>query len=71
LGKKVIVIKSTGNVSNNTLINISDITGKSVFEHQSERFSQLKINMSGESAGLYLIRILNNQNIQTKKIIIH
>ena len=65
-----ISIKSRNEVGNTT-ISIFDINGRKVFNQQIEIHGTARVNISGLSSGLYLIKIESDNLSQTSKLIIN
>ena len=71
LKKGVILIECVDNINKSTLINIFDISGISVFDFKSDMFHQIRIDLSEEPPGTYIVRIVHDKNILTRKIIVN
>ena len=69
-GVFTIVNNSTFSIENSTLL-ITDLTGKTVYKNQTTNNQQrLTIDLSKEKAGLYILKLSNENEIHTRKIII-
>ncbi|MES2285539.1 MAG: T9SS type A sorting domain-containing protein [Bacteroidota bacterium] len=62
---------STGNVSNKTIITVSNIIGKVVFTKELNLTGKETIDLSNEANGSYFVNIKNDKQNSTKKITIN
>jgi hypothetical protein len=51
-------------------ISISNISGKVVYKSCSKNINDLQIDLSGKSAGIYFVRLIFDNKVQTEKLII-
>lgn len=58
------------NVPDNSLLFISDITGKIVYNNQIRNERMTTINTSNFAEGIYMVRILKNGTATTKKLVV-
>jgi len=58
-------------VHQTTIIQVSDLTGRIVWESSSPTGTRIEIGTSGWKKGLYLLNIRNNHSHQSAKLIVH
>jgi hypothetical protein len=51
-------------------ITISDITGKVVYQKNAKNTATMQIDLSEKSSGIYFIRMMFEDKVQTQKLII-
>ena len=56
-------------VANNTQINIVSVEGKLVYHNSSINSNKIIINAKGWSKGVYYVKIINDKNNKTIKLI--
>lgn len=60
----------TNNINENSLIELIDITGKSIFKQMVPGGKTISLNVENQPKGLYFVRSLINDEIQVQKLII-
>ena len=57
-------------ISENTNIELVDLSGKSIVKYNSIKNPELKVNTQNMDAGIYFVRIVNDGNLVVRKIVV-
>lgn len=57
-------------ISENTNVELVDLSGKSIVKYNSIKNSELKVNTQNIESGIYFVRIVNNVNLVVRKIVV-